>query len=79
MYLLNPKAYIPGTKMVRRPSSALPFGLRHLPSPAAMQAASMLPAAVDGSLLCLWLRACFCPSPPVDLFLWFEDGSQRWC
>ena len=78
MYLLNPKAYIPGTKMVRRPSSALPFGLRHLPSPA-MQAASMLPAAVDGSLLCLWLRACFCPSPPVDLFLWFEDGSQRWC
>ena len=42
-------------------------------------AASMLPAAVDGSLLCLWLRACFCHSPPVDLFLWFEDGSQRWC
>ena len=78
MYLLNPKAYIPGTKMVRRPSSALPFGLRHLPSSPAMQAAALL-AAVHGSLLCLWLRACFCHSPPVDLFLWFEDGSQRWC
>eukprot|EP01045_Picozoa_sp_COSAG04_P043607 COSAG04_NODE_14371_length_570_cov_6.134529_1_plen_80_part_00 len=79
MYLLNPKAYIPGTKMVRRPSSALPSGsatCHRQPSDAGCQHAA---GAVDGSLLWLWLRACFCHSPPVDLFLWFEDGSQRWC
>ena len=64
MYLLNPKAYIPGTKMVRtRPPARLHRCSRQ-------HAGCMLASRSCGCFV--WPCVCFCHSPPVLLFFLCE-------